>query len=60
MNAVVQRTAEDEFYNSQLLAPQERGITFEALFFRQLQLVTNRIHETDNIDQIMLDVSGDI
>ena len=29
MSAVVQRTAEDEFYNSQMLAPQERGITFE-------------------------------
>ena len=60
MSAVIQRTAEDEFYNSQMLAPQERGITFEALFFRQLQLVTNKIHETDNIDQIMLDVSQDI
>ena len=60
MSAAAQLSAEDEFYNSQMLAPQERGITFEALFFRQLQLVTNRIHETDNIDQIMLDVSSDI
>lgn len=30
------------------------------LFFRQLQLVTNRINETENIDQIMLEVSSDI
>jgi len=29
-------------------------------FFRQLQLVTNRIHETENIDQIMLKASRDI
>ena len=35
-------------------------MTFEALYFRQLQLVTNRIHETENIDQIMLEVSNDI
>lgn len=33
---------------------------FEALFFRQLQLVTTRIHDTDNIQQIMLELSQDI
>ena len=60
MTTVSTQTPEDEFYNSQMLAPQERGITFEALFFRQLQQVTNKIHETDNVDQIMLDVSHDI
>ena len=64
MNAVVsldfQRNAEDEFFDSQMLPPQERGITFEALYFRQLQLVTNRIHDTENVDQIMLEVSSDI
>ncbi|MDP2819839.1 MAG: ATPase, T2SS/T4P/T4SS family [Polaromonas sp.] len=60
MNAVVQRDHEDEFFDSQMLPPQERGVTFEALYFRQLQLVTNRIHETENIDQIMLDASQDI
>jgi len=32
----------------------------EAAFFRQLQRVTARIHETDNLDQLMLDVSPDI
>jgi type II secretory ATPase GspE/PulE/Tfp pilus assembly ATPase PilB-like protein len=35
-------------------------MTFEALFYRQLQQVTVRIHETDNIEQIMLEVSPDI
>ena len=64
MNAVIntapERNQEDAFFNSQMLPPQERGMTFEALYFRQLQLVTNRIHETENIDQIMLEVSSDI
>ena len=60
MNAVVQQDHEDAFFDSQMLPPQERGVTFEALYFRQLQLVTNRIHETENIDQIMLDASQDI
>ncbi len=36
------------------------GMTFEALFYKQLQHVTARIHETDNIEQIMLDASADI
>ena len=60
MSAAVKQTPESDFYNSQWLEPQERGITFEALFFRQLQQVTNKIHETDNVDQIMLDVSHNI
>ena len=64
MNAVIntatERNQEDAFFDSQMLPPQERGVTFEALYFRQLQLVTNRIHETENIDQIMLEVSNDI
>ena len=60
MNAVVQRDPEEEFFDSQMLPPQERGVTFEVLYFRQLQLVTNRIHETENIDQIMLEASHDI
>ena len=54
------RDPEDDFFDSQMLPPDERGVTFEALYFRQLQLVTNRIHETENIDQIMLDTSQDI
>ncbi|MCY1164711.1 type IV-A pilus assembly ATPase [compost metagenome] len=60
MSAVLQRDPEDEFFDSQRLPPQERGVTFEALYFRQLQLVTNRIHETENIEQIMLEASQDI
>ena len=60
MNAVLPRDPEDQFFVSQKLPPQERGVTFEALYFRQLQLVTNRIHETENIDQIMLEASQDI
>ena len=64
MNAVIldspERNPEDAFFDSQRLPPKERGVTFDVLFFRQLQLVTNRIHETENIDQIMIEVSSDI
>ncbi len=60
MNAVLQHDPESEFFHSQTLPPQARGIAFEALFFRQLQQVTNRIYETENIDQLILDVSQDI
>ena len=60
MSAILQRNPEDQFFDSQMLPPQERGVTFEALYFRQLQLVTNRIHETENIEQIMLEASRDI
>ena len=60
MNAVIHRDHEDEFFDSQMLPPQERGVTFEALFFRQLQLVANRIHDTENLDQLILEASQDI
>jgi type II secretory ATPase GspE/PulE/Tfp pilus assembly ATPase PilB-like protein len=60
MSAVLQRDPQDEFFDSQMLPPQERGVTFEALYFRQLQLVTTRIHETENVEQIMLEASQDI
>ena len=49
-----------EFFEEIKLAPQDRSPEFEALYFRQLQQVTNRIHETDNVAQIMLEVSPDI
>ena len=39
---------------------ERAGMTFEALFYKQLQHVTARIHETDNIEQIMLEASQDI
>ncbi len=35
-------------------------MTFEALFYKQLQHVTARIHETENIEQIMLEASHEI
>ncbi len=38
----------------------KRGLSFEALFFRQLQQVTTRIHDTENLDQLMLELSSDI
>jgi type II secretory ATPase GspE/PulE/Tfp pilus assembly ATPase PilB-like protein/GAF domain-containing protein len=61
MSAVLKnRDSEQEFLNSQQLPPDKRGISFEALFYRQLQAVTTRIHATENIDEIMLEASQDI
>jgi type II secretory ATPase GspE/PulE/Tfp pilus assembly ATPase PilB-like protein len=62
MSAVLKPAERDSqaFFDSQQLPPEQRGITFEALFFRQLQLVTTKIHETENVDQIMLEASQDI
>jgi len=45
---------------SQELPADRRGMKFEALFYRELQQVTARIHETENVEQIMLEVSQDI
>jgi type II secretory ATPase GspE/PulE/Tfp pilus assembly ATPase PilB-like protein len=53
-------SAEQAFFDSQLLPPDKRGMTFEVLFYRQLQQVTTRIHDTENIDQLMLESSQDI
>ncbi len=36
------------------------NMTLDALFYKQLQQVTARIHETENIEQIMLESSQDI
>ncbi|MEI7535859.1 MAG: ATPase, T2SS/T4P/T4SS family [Comamonadaceae bacterium] len=53
MNEVTQPAA--------LASVSERsGIQFEALFYKQLQQVTARIHETENLEQIMLEASQDI
>ena len=61
MSAVLkQRNLEQEFLGSQQLPPDKRGVSFEALFYRQLQAVTTRIHATENIDEIMLEASADI
>ena len=65
MNAVIKPagaspSGEKVFSDSQKLPPEQRGIRFEALFYRELQHVTARIHETEDLDQIMLEVSQDI
>src|SRR5687768_15654541 len=62
MNAVLraERDSEQAFFDSQQLPPEKRGVSFEALFFRQLQQVTTKIHEKENLDQIMLEASQDI
>ena len=48
------------FVESQKLPADQRGTKFEALFYKQLQQVTARIHETENLEQIMLEASEDI
>ena len=65
MSAVTSTGAADKsselaFYESQKLPSNKRGITFEALFYRQLHHVTARIHDTENLEQIMLEASQDI
>ena len=54
------KSSEQAFFDSQVLPPEKRGVTFAALFFKQLQTVSTRIHDTENIDQLMLEVSEDI
>ncbi len=44
---------------SQQAAPQA-DVNIKLAFQKQLQLVTNKIHATSNIDEIMLEVSSDI
>jgi type II secretory ATPase GspE/PulE/Tfp pilus assembly ATPase PilB-like protein len=62
MSAVLkpERDTDQVFFETQRLPPEKRGVSFEALFYRQLQQVSTRIHETENIDQIMLEASVDI
>jgi type II secretory ATPase GspE/PulE/Tfp pilus assembly ATPase PilB-like protein len=65
MNAAVpsgapENASENAFFESQKLPSKKRGVTFEALFYRQLQQVTARIHDTENLEQIMLEASQDI
>ena len=33
INTPTERNREDAFFDSQMLPPQERGVTFEALYF---------------------------
>jgi type II secretory ATPase GspE/PulE/Tfp pilus assembly ATPase PilB-like protein len=65
MSAVIkpasgERNSEQVFFESQKLPSEKRGMLFEALFYKQLQQVTTRIHETENLEQIMLEASQDI
>ena len=61
MSSVIQPAgAEQAFFESQKLPSRKRGMTFEALFYRQLHQVTARIHETENVEQIMLETSQEI
>ena len=41
-------------------APRKKGMTFEAIFFRQLQSVVLRIQEAEDLDQLMLETSQEI
>ena len=58
--ARTEQSPEEAFSDSQKLPLEKRGVTFDALFYRQLQQVTVRIHETENLEQIMLESSQDI
>lgn len=65
MSSVVSQTnpgkdVEQAFLDSRKQAAPARGMTFEALFYRQLHQVTARIHETENLEQIMLETSQEI
>ena len=62
MSAVLPRPPDSElaFFESQQLPPAKRGVSFEALFYRRLQQVSTRIHDTENVEQIMLESSQDI
>src|SRR4051812_34199800 len=62
MSAVLKSPERDSqaFFESQQLPPEKRGMSFEVLFYKQLQAVTTKIHETENVDQIMLEASQDI
>ncbi len=52
--------AADAFAAAQTRPSAERDANYTALFYRELQQVTARIHETDHLDQLMVDVSPDI
>jgi len=65
MNAVIKPTspgnnAAVKASSPQSLPADKPGMTFEALFYKELQHVTARIHETENVEQIMLEASQDI
>ncbi len=53
-------TTDQVFRDSQQPASDKQDKSFEALFVRQLKQVVLRIHETENVEQIMLEVSPEI
>nr|MDP2191743.1 ATPase, T2SS/T4P/T4SS family [Rhodoferax sp.] len=58
--AVAEKNSEPTFSEFQKLPAEKRGVTFETLFYKHLQNVTARIHEAENLDQIMLETSQEI
>ena len=61
MSAAVQAGLPDPpFEVLQKLPADQRGLPFELMFDKRLQQVSARIHDTDNVDQMMLDASADI
>jgi len=58
--ATAEKHSEQPSVDPQKLATTGRGMTFEAFFYKQLQHVTARVHETENVEQIMLEASPDI
>ena len=64
MNDVVKppllQNSTDSFPDSRQPPASKQDMAIEALFYKRLQQVTARIHETENLEQIMLDASEDI
>ncbi len=61
MSAALQAGLPDPpFEVLQKLPADQRGLPFELMFDKRLQQVSARIHDTDNVDQMMLDASADI
>ena len=58
--ALTEKNSEQAFFEIQKLPAEKRGVTFEALFYKQLQNVTARIHETESLEQIILEAGQDI
>ena len=57
---VATKNFDDVAIASQGLSVEHRGSTFEALFYRQLQRITVRVHAAETLQQVMLEESQDI
>ncbi|MEY4980574.1 MAG: hypothetical protein RLZZ352_2844 [Pseudomonadota bacterium] len=62
---MLKKTTVQEFADAQAPAPGQAPppvlhLSNEAVYYRNLQHVTARIHDTDNLDELMLEVSADI